>query len=218
MANATTEVPRVSVAGARVLDAIAVLLLAGIAAYGVQRWAGIREAQQTQEAMLAAATALGRSIDALVISDEGGIPQPLSDVGSGKCRYIIIGTRTCPYARRAAHRWMSIALNDPTGDRMPDGWLAFWVAAEEVTGSGDLFDAAFPSPTFYVQDKIAFIRSAGVTHSPLHLVMNRRGIVIDTGSERRLLPMSAFLDDCTIAADTAPPTAEAVTHVGPAGT
>ena len=97
------------------------------------------------------------------------------------------------------------------------GWQAFWVAAEEVTARGDLFDPAFPSPTFYVRDKIAFIRSAGLTHSPLHLVMDRRGVVIDAGGERRLLPLSAFLDDCTIAADPALPMAGAVTPVGSTG-
>ena len=202
----------------RVLDGIAVLLLVGIAGYGVQRWTEVRDVLQTQEAMLAAGSAVGQSVDALVVSDEGGVVQSLSDVGAGKCRYIIIATRICPYARAAAYRWMTTALNDPAADSMPDGWQAFWVAAEEVTGRGDLFDPAFPSPTFYVRDKIAFIRSTGLSHSPLHLVMNRRGVVIDTGSERRLLPMSAFLDDCTIAADPVLPVAERVTPVSPTGT
>ena len=201
---------------ARVLDAVAMLLLVGIAIHGVQRWTAIRDARQTQEAMLAAAPAVGRSVDALVVSDEGGTVQRLSDVGAGKCRYIVIGTRTCPYARTAAYRWLSTALNDPDGDRMPDGWQAFWVVADETTGRRDLFDPAFPSPTFYVRDQVAFIRAAGVSHSPLHLVMDRRGIVVDAGTERRLLPTSAFLDDCTIAAGPAP-SVLAVTPVSPTG-
>lgn len=202
---------------ARMLDAIAVLLAVGIAGYGLRGWTETRDARRTQEAMSAATPVLGRSVDALVISDEGGAVQRLSDVAAGKCRYIIIGTRTCPHARMAASRWMSTALNDPAGDRMPDGWQAFWVAAEEVTARGDLFDPAFPSPTFYVRDKIAFIRSAGFTHSPLHLVMDRRGVVVDAGGERRLLPLSAFLDDCTITADPALPMAGAVTPVDSTG-
>ena len=197
----------------RALDAIAVLLLAGIAAFGVQRWLEVRAARQAQAAMLAAKPAVGRLVDALVVSDKEGAVQPLSDVGAGKCRYIIIGTRICPHSRTAAYRWMSTALNDPAGDLMPDGWEVIWVAADETTGRGDLFDPAFPSSTYYVRDQIAFIRSAGVSHSPLHLVMDRRGIVTTTGSERRLLPASAFLDDCTIAADPAPSMAEAVTPV-----
>ena len=201
----------------RILDGIAVLLLAGIAGYGVMRWAETRDARQTEVAMLAAEPALGRFVDALVVSDEEGTVQRLSDVGAGKCRYIIIGTRTCPYARMAAYRWMSTALNDPAGATMPDGWQAFWVAAEEVTARGDLFDPDFPSPTFYVRDKIAFIRSAGLTQSPLHLVMDRRGVVINAGGERRLLPASAFLEDCKITADPAFPMAEAATPVRPTG-
>lgn len=193
----------------RVLDAIAVLLLMGIAGFGVQRWTQVRDARRTEEAMLAAKPALGRSVDALVVSDEGGVVQRLSDVGAGKCRYIIIGTRTCPFARTAAYRWMSNALNDPAGDSMPEGWKALWVVAEQSTGRGDLFDPAFPSPTFYARDAIAFIRSVGMSQSPVHLVMDRRGVVIEAGGERRLLPGSAFRDDCTIAADPIFPTAGA---------
>ncbi len=211
-----TQISRLS--KARILDAIAVLLVAGIASYGVEAWAEGREARQIQEAMSTATPAVGRPVDALVVSDENGTVQSLSDVGAGKCRYIVIGTRTCPYARTAAYRWMSTALNDPAGDSMPDGWQAFWVAAEEVTGRDDLFDPAFPSPTFYVRDKVDFIGSAGLSHSPLHLVMDRRGVVVDAGSERRLLPASAFLDDCTIAADPALSVVGAVTSVNPTGT
>ena len=108
----------------RVLDAVAVLLLMGIAGFGLQRWTEVRDARRTEEAMLAARPALGRSVDALVVSDKGGTVQRLSDVGAGKCRYVIIGTRTCPYARTAAYRWMSNALFDPAGDTMPEGWEA----------------------------------------------------------------------------------------------
>ena len=202
----------------KALDAITVVLLAGLAAYGLQAWTQARDARDIRDAMLAAEPAVDRSVDALVVSDEGEVVQRLSDVAAGKCRYIIIGTRSCPHAKTAADRWMSTGLLDPAGDWMPDGWQAFWVVADEVTGRGDLFDPAFPSPTFYVRDRIAFIRSAGVSHSPLHLVMDRRGVVIDAGSERRLLPASAFLDDCTIAAEPLPSMLEAVTPVSATGT
>lgn len=89
---------------ARVLDAITMLLAAGITGYGLRGWTETRDARQTQEAMSAATPALGRSVDALVISDEGGAVQRLSDVAAGRCRYIIIGTRTCPTRGRQLRR------------------------------------------------------------------------------------------------------------------
>lgn len=202
----------------RVLEIGALLLLGGV---GLQLgdWDNIRQATEAKDAMVAATPVLGERVDALVVSDQEGAATRLSDIGAGKCRYVVLGTRSCPHANIAADRWLATALNDPAHADMPDDWMSFWVAADDVTGRGELFDPAFPTPTFYAKDAVALIESAGMTHSPFHLVLDRSGVIVAFGSERRLLSLGAFGADCTIDPDLAGTADDRVTVLkGRAGT
>ena len=149
----------------RPVDALAAVLFAGVAAYGAVAWAAwleTREVQRMHEAMGAASQAIARRVDALVVSDDDGRVQSLSDVAAGKCRYVVIGTEICPHTITAVARWTLTALNDPAGADMPEGWATFWVAADEMTGSDDLFGSDFPVPTHFARDRLDLINGAGM--------------------------------------------------------
>ena len=98
---------------ARALDGLTLLLLAGVVAYGAGTWLEARSFQRTQEAMSAASPPIGRRVDALLVSDEDGSVQRLSDGGGRKCRYVIIGSRICPHTVTAANQWTITALSYP---------------------------------------------------------------------------------------------------------
>ena len=201
----------------RTLDVLTVILFLGTSVSAYAAWAASRDTRQLFGAMTAASSPVGRKIDAMVVSDLDGTVQPLSDVAAGRCRFVVVGSRSCPYARAAAYRWMITALNDPAGATMPEGWEALWVSTDEITGRGEMFDSGFPTPTFFAQDRIAFIRSAGISHTPFQFILDRNGTVTAVDHEPRLFPVAAFQDDCTILTDSttlSPPEVTPVTGSG----
>jgi hypothetical protein len=200
------------------LDAVAMLLLLAflvLGASGARRWLEARSDRQTREVMASATSAIGRRIDVSVVSDLDGSVKPLSDIGTGKCRYVILGSRTCPHTLKAAYRWMLTAQVDSSGGAMPEGWEARWVVLDETSGRGDLFDTTFPSPTFFARNRLDLFRESGVLYMPMHLLLDRQGFVIAAGLERRLLPSAAFLPDCTLDPTIVPAAANEVTPVRP---
>jgi len=182
----------------RVLDCLAVGLVAGIAAYGVNEAWKYRQMRQAQAVAIAAKPRIGSRVESLVVSDADGRNVPLSDVQPGSCRYVVVGSRYCPHTARAADLWAVTALNEPTGADMPPGWHALWVLTDEQSGRDGFLDSAFPSATYFAGNANDVISGTGIRYTPSYLVLDRDGRVAEVGAGGRLLPTAAFLDNCSI--------------------
>jgi hypothetical protein len=142
----------------------------------------------------------GDLVDIPVVSvgDDAKASLFLSDVMPGRCRFVVLASRSCRWCDEMQISWTVRDLNDRLD--LPHDWGVFWVLLEEEDLA--FFDPAFPTRTYTTPRESRIEHRLRIPGVPSHLVLDREGRMLELslgGSPPRISAPSA--EDCTLAKD-----------------
>ena len=143
-------------------------------------------------------TRIGRPITQMVKNLGTDRAKNLADVQKGFCRYIIVASGLCSFCKEQAVKWTVAASLEPEGLLVPDEWRTFWVFVEPGELASEFKDSRFPAPRYRASNNARFMKEAGVTSFPYHLVLDPQGRVTAAGTGGWLHERESFQSDCTL--------------------
>jgi len=140
--------------------------------------------------------AIGDTVRGAIVQRDGHV-RPLLDVYPHTCRYVVFYAPTCPASTALAHQWHQTFVLDP--HILPENWRAIWVSTESAAPSATHpFVLPARTESAYSVNSGYWSRAVGVTGVPFHVVLDRDGRLISTGTGGHLLPRDAYTSDCSL--------------------
>lgn len=138
---------------------------------------------------------VGERIAVEVSSPQFG-PTPLSDVGAGTCRYVVVYSPTCHGSAALSHQWQQDMASDPIP--LPEGWTAIWLSSTTADSVGTFQPPRDPVIAAHTHRLGDWVQAAGINSSPYVLILDKQGRVIAGKPGGRLEPMRSYTDRCVV--------------------